>query len=214
MEPKEQFAVVPTTSGGKPLLEVLKKLAAELGYDLVPICIGQGAAWKREHQGEIEQREGLDYVKKWEEFWKGFCTNSDGTLNLDAIQRELSDYSMILHNVPGVYMHATGGMVSYPTTWPSVVRSLADDHTNRVCEEAIEDAKDHSLDFKSVADDPPPTGKYLEVLRRSGYTTTPFEVLTAQYDPSYKGWTDPGNTRLTDSGEDPIWWRELPEFPA
>lgn len=66
--------------------------------------------------------------------------------------------------------------------------------------------------FKRIDQHPPPRKKPLEVVRHSGYTTTKYEVLTAQFDPDYKGWVDPGNTRLRDSGDDPLWWRELPDL--
>jgi hypothetical protein len=66
--------------------------------------------------------------------------------------------------------------------------------------------------FKSIKDFPPPTSVFVEVMRDSGYITLPYEILTAQYVPDYKGWTKPSNDRLTDSGSDPTHWRPLPDL--
>jgi hypothetical protein len=55
----------------------------------------------------------------------------------------------------------------------------------------------------------PPVGTFVLAVRKSGYHNPEFEILTAQCDPDYKGWVDPGNTRLTDSGEDPVAWAPM-----
>ena len=49
-----------------------------------------------------------DYEKVWYDFWKEICTYENGVLNLDQIQRELSDYKFLLDNVPIVYSHICG----------------------------------------------------------------------------------------------------------
>jgi len=60
----------------------------------------------------------------------------------------------------------------------------------------------------------PDLKKWVLTVRDSGHYSTPFEFMTGQCDPSYKGWVTPDNTRYTDSGEDPIYWRELPDLPS
>lgn len=59
-----------------------------------------------------------------------------------------------------------------------------------------------------------PTKCYVLIARDSGYSGTSWEYLTALNDPSYKGWTDVGNTRLSDSGSRPLFWMSLPGAPA
>lgn len=59
-----------------------------------------------------------------------------------------------------------------------------------------------------------PRKRFLLVARLSGYVLTEWDYITAQYDPDYKGWVDPSNTCLTDSGSDPLYWTELPERPS
>lgn len=61
------------------------------------------------------------YHQVWEEEWKHICTNKDGTLNLDQIQRELSDYSFMLGEVPKVYSEVAG--LSKPNTHAKAVIS-------------------------------------------------------------------------------------------
>jgi hypothetical protein len=80
-----------------------------------------------------------DFEENWERFWKEIVLKEDGTLNLDQVMRELSDYSMLLDYVPKVYMHVTGGKLSYPTYPSDTVISVADQHLNEVCEQAIKD---------------------------------------------------------------------------
>ena len=62
----------------------------------------------------------------------------------------------------------------------------------------------------------PRRGRYVLVARPPGYAGVPIEYLTAQCNTEYKGWTDPSNTRLTDSGRDPVYWfdGDLPGLPA
>ena len=39
-------------------------------------------------------------------------------------------------------MHVTGGQVSYPTTWPSVVKAVHDDHVTELVDEALEEERE------------------------------------------------------------------------
>jgi len=58
-----------------------------------------------------------------------------------------------------------------------------------------------------------PKKTHLLVARPSGYLGIDWEYLTAEWDPTYKGWVDVGNCRLTDSGVDPQFWTHLPDPP-
>lgn len=60
-----------------------------------------------------------DYEQVWNEQWKELCTNEDGSLNLDQIQRELYDYSFMLDQVPIVYCEVAG--LSKPNTYASAI---------------------------------------------------------------------------------------------
>lgn len=62
-----------------------------------------------------------DYEQTWQAFWKPLCTNINGGLVLEAIQRELHDYKTLLDNVPIVYDSVTIGRISKPNTDPMYV---------------------------------------------------------------------------------------------
>ncbi len=132
----------------------LNSLAAELECDILPQKVGVGRGYQLESlkRDVTESREGMDHVKGWDEFWKEICVLPDGTLDLEAIQRELSDYRTLLAFTPRIYDSVTGGMVSKPLTWPSVVISLADDHVNRLVEDAVNEAVE---DFAEATKDVP-----------------------------------------------------------
>ena len=55
----------------------------------------------------------------------------------------------------------------------------------------------------------PPENTFLLIRRASGMTNTPYEYLTAQFNPSYKGWSDVHNERLTDNVSFPTHWARL-----
>lgn len=61
-------------------------------------------------------RSERDYIKDYEEFWKGIVENEDGTLNKDQVMRELSDYSMVLDNCAKAYYTMTDGVISKQNT--------------------------------------------------------------------------------------------------
>ncbi|ABO54162.1 Lar family restriction alleviation protein [Burkholderia vietnamiensis] len=89
-----------------------------------------------------EKRDATDPEEQWQQFWKEICTNDDGSINLEQVKKELSDFSMLLSWVPRVYMHVTGGKVSKVNTWPSVVTSLHDERVEELVEEALQSERD------------------------------------------------------------------------
>jgi hypothetical protein len=55
-----------------------------------------------------------NWKKDYKEYWKplfGFF----GLLNFNQVKKELSDYLIVIENVPHVYMEITGGTLSYIT---------------------------------------------------------------------------------------------------
>ena len=73
------------------------------------------------------RREQKTVEQSWEDFGKDLCTNPDGTLNIEAIKNEMSDFEFIIGEVPKVYMHITGGTLSKPNYHAEGVISLADE---------------------------------------------------------------------------------------
>ena len=58
-------------------------------------------------------RKEYDVEQEWE-FWKTIICNDDGTINIEQLKLELHDYSLMLGEVPKVYIEVTGGMLSKP----------------------------------------------------------------------------------------------------
>lgn len=69
-----------------------------------------------------------DYEVEYDEFWKDIIENEDGSINLDQLKKELSDFKQLMTNIPKVYMHVTGGAISKVNTKPEAVCQLADEH--------------------------------------------------------------------------------------
>lgn len=66
----------------------------------------------------------------------------DGSIDPELVARELHDYEMLLDFVPKVYQHVTGGRVSKPNTRPEAVIAEHDDFMNRLCAEAVAEARE------------------------------------------------------------------------
>ena len=73
------------------------------------------------------QTETRDYKKDWEDFWKEIVTDEDGNVDLDQIQKELSDYSYMLEEVPKVYCAITNNTLSKPFYKAETVITMAQD---------------------------------------------------------------------------------------
>jgi len=85
-----------------------------------------------------EVKENTPEVEKvWKEFWEDICTNEDGSLNLQAIKNELSDFSMMLDIVPEVYYSVTGGIISKPLTTAANVIRFAEELREKETEQTI-----------------------------------------------------------------------------
>ena len=61
-------------------------------------------------------KEEIDYISEYYDFWEDIVENEDGSLNKDQIMRELSDYSMVLDNCAKAYYTMTDGMISKQNT--------------------------------------------------------------------------------------------------
>lgn len=85
--------------------------------------------------------------EEWESFWKPLCTNGDGSLNLEAIKNELSDYSFLLEQVPTVYENVSGGRISKPNTYAFEVVAAADELYDAKYTEGYQDAlEEHGIE--------------------------------------------------------------------
>lgn len=82
----------------------------------------------------------------WEEFWKEICTSPDGSLNLEAIKNELSDYSFLLDQVPIAYDELSNGRISKPNTYAFEVINANREYIDEfyIYKEDLEEEKEHN----------------------------------------------------------------------
>lgn len=86
-----------------------------------------------------------DYNKDWNEFWKEIVCEKDGALNLEQVKKELSDYSMILEEVPKVYCAVTGDTLSKPNYKAETVIRVFEDTQNEKYREWFSDEVEISV---------------------------------------------------------------------
>lgn len=79
------------------------------------------------------------YKLQYEEFWRGLVERPDGSINMDAVMRELHDFGMIIEGASQVYCHVTGGLISKPNTSPDAVCNVADERVEELIEDAIQE---------------------------------------------------------------------------
>lgn len=79
------------------------------------------------------------------EFWKEIIFNSDGTVNMEQVRKELADFSFILEQVPKVYCHVTSDMLSKPNYYADVINNAADDAYRLLYQEAAKEMIDDLL---------------------------------------------------------------------
>lgn len=70
------------------------------------------------------RRDSRDYLEDYEVFWKGIIENEDGTLNVDQLKRELSDYIMVMDNCALAYCLMTDQAISKQNTLFSEVEGI------------------------------------------------------------------------------------------
>lgn len=61
-------------------------------------------------------KEEINYIDKYNNFWKDIVENEDGILNKDQVMRELSDYSLVMDNCARAYCLMTNQRISKQNT--------------------------------------------------------------------------------------------------
>jgi len=72
--------------------------------------------------------------------WKAHM-ETDGVLDPLKVARELADFAFMLDEVPKVYMHVTGGRLSYPNYRAEQVIQVAREHNAEMIEMVLIDAR-------------------------------------------------------------------------
>lgn len=78
----------------------------------------------------------------YDSFWKKIV-ETDGQLDVDKVARELSDYKLMLDQVPLVYAHVSGGLLSKPFYDAAAVIRIAEENVRQRIEWAVMEA--HAL---------------------------------------------------------------------
>jgi len=82
-------------------------------------------------KGENKMGEDLNYEQEFDSYWKDIVLNEDGTVNLDQVKRELSDYSMVMEIASEVYGNITNGNISKPNTNADVIIDVANEEQDK-----------------------------------------------------------------------------------
>jgi hypothetical protein len=77
--------------------------------------------------------------KLWNEFWKDIVTNEDGTINMEQLKLELSDFHFIMGEASKVYYGVTGGRMSKPTYFANDVISVSNDYHYESYHDSVKD---------------------------------------------------------------------------
>lgn len=85
------------------------------------------------------------------EFWLGIIMK-DGNVDVEQTLKELSDFSFMIHEVPKVYMHVTGGLLSKPLYHAYGVTDAADEYYR----------KHYAKEFSDLINDMKSTGEINE----------------------------------------------------
>lgn len=75
----------------------------------------------------------------FDDFWKPLVCDQYGCFEPEAIKNELADYHFILGQVPSVYEYVTGGLLSKPDYYASVVINQAEEFTKLTMEYHVQD---------------------------------------------------------------------------
>jgi dUTP pyrophosphatase len=82
-----------------------------------------------------------EVVEQWENHWKALVCDEAGNIVPEKVMCELFDYGFVMDQVSKVYCEITGGLLSKPNYYASVVIGEANDYQNKVWDEVLADEK-------------------------------------------------------------------------
>jgi hypothetical protein len=78
-------------------------------------------------------------------FWSGWVYPEGATA--EQVQAELHDFRSLMHHVPNIYDHVTGGRISKPNAMSATVISAHDDYVTELVDEAVKESQEESNDI-------------------------------------------------------------------
>jgi hypothetical protein len=100
---------------------------------------------------ELTESELQDIEEEFDTFWKHLIINEDGSINLENLKRELTDYSTFIGEASKVYAHVTNGNISKPNTSAEDVISVSDDENDKFYYNLFRDDVLYILDEESLS---------------------------------------------------------------
>lgn len=85
-----------------------------------------------------------DLKKESDAFWKDIIYK-DGKLDEKQVLLELADHYFLIHEIPMIYCHATGGLLSKQMYHHTSINPVITDYINRSIEEEIQSNIDEGL---------------------------------------------------------------------
>lgn len=132
------------------MVEIRFQLKEEIGSDTLAKIIERvkdviEAAGYIRHSMEISKvREVPGETEDQKQFWLDIIMK-DGKIDEEQVMKELLDFGFMINEVPKVYMHVTGDLLSKPNYYAHSVTGAADEYYKRhyleTFENMIEDLK-------------------------------------------------------------------------
>jgi hypothetical protein len=149
-------------AGLKDALRELRKENEELKVTPVGMSariagLQDGLRTMGQENKELKEKIAQLSTRREEDFaWWGKVCYPDG-MTAEQVQNELADFHFMLEQVPKVYMHITGGLLSKPNYFADVVIGAADGHVEACIEEAFKEVRETytSNDVQVTVDNAP-----------------------------------------------------------
>ncbi len=85
-----------------------------------------------------------DFKKESDEFWKEIIYQ-DGKIDEEQVLKELADHYFMLEEIPKVYCHATGGLLSKQMYYATSINPVISDYITKSIEEEIQQSIEDGL---------------------------------------------------------------------
>jgi len=86
----------------------------------------------------------------YDEFWKEIVENPDGTINKEQLKKELEDFSFLMDQVPKIYCHITGNILSKLNYKAETVIQVSDEYQDRWHKEENLQTLDYLLSAEAI----------------------------------------------------------------